>query len=120
MTIVLRSDRYAHFYDEMYRNVYVPSYTNFGSFICGMIGGIMYKKWKNENARVGKKTALVILWYAMVPTAVVLLLSAFIFYENDFAKPAIWIAIYAAIIRNLWGFFVSSLITGMAFGIGCN
>lgn len=79
----------------------------------------MYKKWKNENVTLRKRASLVISWYAMIPTAVVLLLSAFIFYENDFAKPAVWIAIYAAIIRNLWGFFLASLITGMAFGIGC-
>lgn len=93
---------------------------NFGSFVCGMIGGMFYKKFKAENTKMWKKSTLIImLWYAMIPTAVVLLLSAFIFYEYDFVKPAIWIAFYAALIRNLWGFFLATLVTGMAFGIGC-
>ncbi|KAJ6641727.1 Nose resistant to fluoxetine protein 6 [Pseudolycoriella hygida] len=111
------SDRYSHFYDAMYRNVYIPSYTNFGSFVFGMIGGILYKKCKDENVKFGKKLTLA-LWYSMIPAGILLLLSAFIFYEIDFAKPAVWIAVYAAIVKNMFGFFVSSLITGMALGIG--
>lgn len=104
----------------MYRTIYIPFYTNFGSFICGMIGGMLYKKYKDENVKLAKKPTLVMIWYAMIPTAFVLLMSAFIFYEFDFVKPAVWIAFYSATIRNLWGFFAAFLITGMAFGIGCN
>lgn len=103
----------------MYRNVYVPSYMNFGSFVCGMIGAMVYKKYKIGNAKIENKFSLTIFWYAMIPFAAVLLLSAFVFYEYDFVKPAIWIAFYAAMIRNLWGFFASAFISGMALGIGC-
>ncbi len=99
--------------------MYIPSYTNFSSFLCGMIGGIVYKKHENNYKTFSKRAILVILWYAMIPIATVLLLSAFIFYEYDFTKPAIWIAIYAAQLKSLWGFLVASLITGMAFGFGC-
>lgn len=115
----LRSDRYSHYYDEMCRNVYVASYMNFGSFVCGMIGGMVHKRWRNDCKKFVKNRILQILWYSMIPTALILLMSAFIFYENDFVKPAIWIAIYAALIRNLWGFFLAALVTGMAFGFGC-
>lgn len=104
----------------MYRNVYVPSYMNFGSFVFGMIGGMVYNKYRGDYKKFSRKPTVIILWYSMIPFAVALLLSAFIFYENDFAKPAIWIALYAAIIRNLWGLLQSSFITGVAFGLGCN
>ncbi|XP_037044343.1 nose resistant to fluoxetine protein 6-like [Bradysia coprophila] len=112
------ADRYSHYYDDMYRNVYVPSYMNFGSFVCGMIGGMVYNKFKDDYKKFSRKTTLVILWYSMIPFAILLLLSAFIFYENNFVKPAIWIALYAAVIRNLWGFLLASFITGVAFGLG--
>lgn len=104
----------------MYRNVYIPSYMNFGSFICGMIGGMIYNKFKDDHKKFSSKKPLVVLWYSMLPTAVLVLLSAFIFYENNFAKPAIWIALYAAMTRNLWGFIIASFITGVAFRLGCN
>lgn len=80
----------------------------------------MYRRFKDENVKLNKNMVLVMLWYVLIiPTGILLLLSAFIFYENDFAKPAIWIAIYASIAKNLWGFLVASFITGMTFGIGC-
>lgn len=84
-----------------------------------MIGGILYKKYKHENVKLGKKPTLVIMWYAIIPTALVLLMSAYIFYDNDFVKPAFWIAFYSSMLKNLWGFLAASLITGMTFGIGC-
>lgn len=37
-----RNQRYAHWYDRMYHNIYIPSYANFGSFLFGMIGGYLY------------------------------------------------------------------------------
>lgn len=33
----------------MYAKMYIPAYTNFGSFLAGMIGGILYIKYKQEN-----------------------------------------------------------------------
>lgn len=33
----------------MYKKMYIPSYTNFGSFLCGMIGGILFYKYKQEH-----------------------------------------------------------------------
>lgn len=92
---------------------------NFGSFVFGMIGGLVYKKYRDDYKRFSRKTTLVILWYSMIPFAIALLLSAFVFYEKNFVKPAIWIALYAAVIRNLWGLLLTAFITGVAFGLGC-
>lgn len=38
----------------MYAKMYIPAYTNFGSFLCGMIGGILYYKYRQEDNRPRK------------------------------------------------------------------
>lgn len=45
--------------------------------------------------------------------------SGHIFYANDFEKPAIWIAIYAACMKSLWGVFGATLVLGSALNTGC-
>lgn len=47
------------------------------------------------------------------------MLSGYIFYAYDFEKPAIWIAIYAAVMKNLWGAFGTILVVGAALNTGC-
>lgn len=59
------------------------------------------------------------MWYSCFPLGVGLILSGYIFYANDFRKPAVWIAFYAAIVKNMWGFIITVVISGLAFGIGC-
>lgn len=62
---------------------------------------------------------LVAFWYSTVPLGLLALLSGGIFYLNDFEKPALWISLYAGFIRNIWGFFLSVIVTGIAMGTGC-
>lgn len=62
---------------------------------------------------------LVTVWYSGVPICVAMLLSGYIFYTYDYAKPAMWIAFYAAMLKNLFGLYITIFITGTAFGIGC-
>lgn len=51
---MIRNQRYLHWYDEMYKRIHIPAYTNFGSFLCGMIGGILFDKYKQEQVELGK------------------------------------------------------------------
>lgn len=62
---------------------------------------------------------LPIFWYSLLPIAFLGLYSGAIFYNNDFEKPAIWIAIYAAGMKSLWGIFGATLILGSALNTGC-
>ncbi|KAL1386063.1 hypothetical protein pipiens_012883 [Culex pipiens pipiens] len=57
-------------------------------------------------------------WYSALPLAIGLLLSAYVFYAYDFEKPAVWIAIYAAFSKNLWGVIFGVLFVGLALGVG--
>lgn len=62
---------------------------------------------------------LVTLWYSIVPVCILTLLSGYIFYANNYEKPALWIAIYSVFIRSMWGLAISILVTGIALGTGC-
>lgn len=55
----------------------------------------------------------------MIPIAIGALLSGYPFYENDFEKPSLWIAIYSAFGKNVWGFFGATVVTGIALNHGC-
>ncbi|XP_055315466.1 nose resistant to fluoxetine protein 6-like [Sitodiplosis mosellana] len=110
--------RYAHWYDEQYHTIYIPFYTNMGSSVLGMIAGLLYCKHKQGHIDLTKSKVLPILWYSLLPIAFMGLWSGHIFYANEFEKPAIWIAIYAACMKSLWGVFGATLVLGSALNTG--
>lgn len=63
--------------------------------------------------------SLMVIWYASLPIVFPMLLSGFIFYQYEFKKPAFWIALYSSLLKNIWGLYGATLITGMACGFGC-
>uniref|UniRef100_A0A182JNH6 Acyltransferase 3 domain-containing protein n=1 Tax=Anopheles christyi TaxID=43041 RepID=A0A182JNH6_9DIPT len=118
--IILRPEalKYVLWYDPMYRNMYIPTHTNFGSYLAGLIAGLLYHRLKRAGFDAHRHRGFRALWYISLPTAIVLLLSAYIFYAYDFEKPALWIAAYAALSKNLWGALFGVLFVGLAFGVG--
>lgn len=117
------SQRHLQWYDIMYRTVYVPAYTNAGSFLCGLIGGLVYAaggRRDRDRASNGPLLRLLrVLWWTAVPACVALLLTGHLFYAHDWPKPSLWIAAYAAAQRNVWGAYMAAVITAMALGVGC-
>lgn len=113
------SQRYLQWYDPMYRKVYIPSYMNAGSFLCGTIGGIVYATAKRDRRPLGDSRVLRALWWSAVPVCVAMLLAGHLFYAFEMTKPSVWMAAYAASQRNVWGAFMAVIITALAFGIGC-
>uniref|UniRef100_A0A182UXI0 Acyltransferase 3 domain-containing protein n=1 Tax=Anopheles merus TaxID=30066 RepID=A0A182UXI0_ANOME len=118
--VILRPEalKYVLWYDPMYRKMYIPTHTNFGSYLAGLIAGLLYHRLKRANFDAVRHRGFRTLWYVSLPTAIVLLLSAYIFYAYDFEKPALWIAAYAALAKNLWGALFGVLFVGLAFGVG--
>uniref|UniRef100_A0A1S4GUV1 Acyl_transf_3 domain-containing protein n=1 Tax=Anopheles gambiae TaxID=7165 RepID=A0A1S4GUV1_ANOGA len=118
--VILRPEalKYVLWYDPMYRKMYIPTHTNFGSYLAGLIAGLLYHRLKRANFDAVRHRGFRTLWYVSLPTAIVLLLSAYVFYAYDFEKPALWIAAYAALAKNLWGALFGVLFVGLAFGVG--
>ncbi|XP_065086708.1 nose resistant to fluoxetine protein 6-like [Ochlerotatus camptorhynchus] len=110
--------KYVLWYDESYRKMYIPTHTNYGSYLAGLIAGLTYHKLKRSDFNVRRHKPFLMVWYLALPMAIMLLLSAFMFYAYDFEKPAVWIALYAALSKNLWGLIFGVLFVGLAFGVG--
>ena len=36
-------------YDDMYSKIYIPSHTNIGCFLSGILAGMIYQKRANNN-----------------------------------------------------------------------
>lgn len=73
--------------------------------------------FQNNNNRSFFQS-FVISWSLTVPVGLLLLYSGSIFYNYEFVKPAVWISIYGALFKNLWGVLVGTLILGCAFNTG--
>ncbi|XP_055607880.1 nose resistant to fluoxetine protein 6-like isoform X2 [Uranotaenia lowii] len=110
--------KYVMWYDESYRKMYIPTHTNLGSYLAGLIAGLAYYRLKQNNFNVRSNKTFVLIWYCSIPSAIILLLSAYMFYAYDFQKPAFWISLYAAVSKNLWGAIFGVLFLGVAFGVG--
>ncbi|XP_038121399.1 nose resistant to fluoxetine protein 6 [Culex quinquefasciatus] len=110
--------KYVMWYDQGYRQMYIPTHTNFGSYLAGLIAGLAYRQLKRSEASVRQRKLFQLAWYSALPLAIGLLLSAYVFYAYDFEKPAVWIALYAAFSKNLWGVIFGVLFVGLALGVG--
>ncbi|XP_049542768.1 nose resistant to fluoxetine protein 6-like [Anopheles darlingi] len=120
--VMLRPEalKYVLWYDPMYRLMYIPTHTNAGSYLAGLMGGLIYRSLKQRGFdAAGRRYKLFrILCYTALPVAIAMLLSAYLFYAYEFEKPAIWIALYAGFCRNLWGLLFAILFLGLALGVG--
>lgn len=79
---------------------------------------LLYNYYKKNRIDVSKYKSFVFGFYAVFPVGLVAWLSAMLFYEYEFEKPAIWIAVFAAITKNIWGFLGAILMFGFIGGIG--
>lgn len=79
---------------------------------------MLYNNFKKNRVDVSKYKTFVIAFYSVFPIGLVAFLSAWLFYAYDFEKPAIWIAIFAAFAKNIWGILGAVLMFGFIGGIG--
>lgn len=118
---------------------YIPFYMNTGSFLLGLAGGIVYceNRKGHINLRENKVSTnamiyrdayefffsssqiLFWLWQISIPICFAFLLSGYIFYNYEFEKPAIWMAVYSILIRDIWGAVLPILVIGISVNIGC-
>jgi hypothetical protein len=106
--------------NQTYIKMHIPTHTNLGCFIAGMIAGLIYDKIKTEKINMKKYTWFKILWYMVIPAGLANILAAEIFYENDFPKPSIWLSVYSSFNKNMWGVLGIVFLIGITQRIGCN
>lgn len=79
---------------------------------------MIYTHYAKNRIDIRKSKLFVILFYSIFPLGVAAWLSAFIFYEYNFEKPSLWIAIFAAFIKNIWGILGAVMMLGFVGKVG--
>lgn len=97
---------------------YIPAHTNAGNYFAGLGMALLYIHYKKNRVDVSKYKSFVLGFYAVFPVGLLAWLSAWLFYAYDFEKPALWIAIFAAFAKNIWGLLGAILMFGFIGGIG--
>lgn len=99
--IVIRpeSQKYGMWFDDIYKKVYIPTHTNMGTYLAGMVAGLLYLKLKARQPNITETKVFKYTWYAILPTAFLLMMSAYWFYACELQKPQFWIAVYAAVMK---------------------
>jgi hypothetical protein len=58
------------------------------------------------------------MWYLCVVIGFTTILSAYFFYQYDFEKPAIWIAVMSIFLKHSWGIIMGIGIIGIIYRYG--
>ncbi|XP_023033314.1 nose resistant to fluoxetine protein 6 [Drosophila willistoni] len=113
--------RYLWFrHSDTFYQTYPPFYTNLGGYLFGFLSAQFYLKvresGKCQKYRGQLKYELGV--WVMLPLALLILLSGYIFIKYDFEKPSIWLAIYAGIYKNLWILICAGFVCCMCLKLG--
>ncbi|KAH8261004.1 hypothetical protein KR044_002117, partial [Drosophila immigrans] len=114
--------RYLYFrHSETFYQIYPPFYTNLGGYFMGFLCGQLYLKLRSSPSKAGSlrgKWSLQLGVWLLIPAAMLVLLSGFIFIKHDFEKPSVWLALYAGIYKNLWIMICGGFVCCMCFKVG--
>ncbi|EDW58809.2 nose resistant to fluoxetine protein 6 [Drosophila virilis] len=113
--------RYLYFRDaETFYQIYPPFYTNLGGYFMGFICGHLYLKQRSrpDSGSFKVKWQLELGMWLLVPAALLILCSGYIFIRHDFEKPSVWLALYAGIYKNLWILICAAFVSCMCYKVG--
>jgi peptidoglycan/LPS O-acetylase OafA/YrhL len=105
-------------YDDYFRKMYITFHMNMGNYLSGILFGFIYHRKIKFNFT--QTRAFKILWYTLPLQIAVAVLHGRIFYENEYPKPALWMAIYYTANKNLLSFFAMVFMLGLLNGVGGN
>ncbi|KAL9700829.1 hypothetical protein quinque_004270 [Culex quinquefasciatus] len=113
--IIRRDERFIYWYEEMYHLVYIPFHTNMGCYLGGIIMGLIYYKQRKNYHTGNRAWYLQLIWYLTVPIGFLCLMSNMIFYQYNFEKPSIWMAIFYPTMKHMWIFLGAIMIYGVIY-----
>uniref|UniRef100_A0A8D8L8R5 Nose resistant to fluoxetine protein 6 n=6 Tax=Culex pipiens TaxID=7175 RepID=A0A8D8L8R5_CULPI len=111
----LQDQRFYYWYDRMYREVYIPTHTNMGCYLGGIILGAIYYSQRKNHAVGNRAWYLQLLWYIVVPVGFLTMMSNVIFYQNNFEKPSLWMALFYPAMKNSWVLLGAISLYGMIY-----
>lgn len=119
MTFRFRAAKYFFRHENAYKYFHIPFHVSMGSYLFGMLTAFIYREVKDENIDVKQSKLFMFLWQITVPLILFGIFGApYIFSTFQFEKPALWITVYGAIHRNMWGLLLGVIILGFNNGMG--
>ncbi|XP_044571451.1 nose resistant to fluoxetine protein 6 isoform X3 [Drosophila ananassae] len=129
LTYILELDAIYHLRPETYRylyfrhsdtfyQMYPPFYTNLGGYLFGFLCGHLYINQRSSTAVLRGKLRYELGMWLLVPAILGVLLSGYVFIRHDFAKPSLWLALYAGLHKNLWVLICSGFVFLMCCKVG--
>ncbi|XP_050342587.1 nose resistant to fluoxetine protein 6-like [Nymphalis io] len=100
-----------------FNNVYKRGHTNMVNFVLGIALGTLIYRWQVNKVDMVKFRKYRFLFLLTLPAIVGSLFIGSVFYKDGFQAPVIARAIYAALIKPLFGVILASLIIGSVFKI---
>ncbi|XP_017050320.1 nose resistant to fluoxetine protein 6 isoform X2 [Drosophila ficusphila] len=117
----LRPETYRYLYfrhSETFYHMYPPFYTNLGGYLFGFLCGHLYLKQRSRAAKLRGHLKYELALWLLVPAALVVLFSGYIFISQDFSKPSLWLALYAGSHKNLWLLICAGFVFLMCCKVG--
>ncbi|XP_052841927.1 nose resistant to fluoxetine protein 6 isoform X1 [Drosophila gunungcola] len=129
LTYVLELDAVYHLRPETYRylyfrhsdtfyQMYPPFYTNLGGYLLGFLCGHLYLKKRPQGLVFRGNLKFELAMWLLVLATLGLLFSGYIFIRQDFAKPSLWLALYAGVHKNLWLLICAGFVFLMCCKVG--
>lgn len=107
--VVTPEERRLLTHQTYFQNYMTAIEPNAGPYFIGLSLGLLYIPMKNIQILVKMRYKLAFyLWHVVPIFAVLSMLSTQLFYEYDFEKPSLWMAVYAMFTQNIWGFMAAS------------
>ncbi|XP_017077600.1 nose resistant to fluoxetine protein 6 isoform X2 [Drosophila eugracilis] len=129
LTYILELDAVYHLRPETYRylyfrhsdtfyQMYPPFYTNLGGYLFGFMCGHVYLKQRSKKLEFQGHLKYELAMWLLVLATLGVLFSGYIFINHDFAKPSLWLALYAGLHKNFWLLICAGFVLLMCSKVG--
>ncbi|XP_058123501.1 uncharacterized protein LOC131294662 [Anopheles ziemanni] len=83
----------------------------------GVLTGLIYIELRRRSIDLAHNRSFRVVWYLNFLVIPLTMLPSYMFYVNDFEKPSIWMAVYFAVLKNLFGIGACILFLGSIYRI---
>ncbi|XP_020815102.1 uncharacterized protein LOC110189393 isoform X2 [Drosophila serrata] len=129
LTYALKLDAVYHTTPETYRflffrhsdtfyQIYPTFYANLSGYLFGFICGHLYLSQRSKATILRGQLKYKLAMWLLISAGLVILSSGYIFIYFDFAKPSIWLAVYAGLYKNLWVLICAGFVFLMSCKMG--
>ncbi|XP_053674398.1 nose resistant to fluoxetine protein 6-like [Anopheles nili] len=115
--VMLEAQRYVLWFDKFYLKAYIPTHINFGNYMLGVLTGFVYDFLRKRSINPVESKPFRVVWYLNLLIMPLSMLPSYIFYLYEFETPSIWMAIYFAVFKNLFGIGIGIFVIGCIYGV---